>query len=355
MRTMALFREAQMSEITIRSFAHLEDPVERFLAVPRLAEGLTDDQAAAEAAGTRALLDPGNTFYANGEARSFLAERGGRPVGRVTAFENRHLTRAEGPVGLVGLFSCENDSEVAGALITAAAEWLGSRGMRVIRGPMAGDIWHRWRFMTKGFGTRPFPGEPRQPEFYPELFTAAGFYPVRTYCTKLVTDLEAQLEAFRMAENVAAKRGYTFRSFERDRWDEDIRHVYRLCLHSFATTWSVTPTTEEEFVDIYDRWLRRVGPDHIVLAEAEGQVVGLGLALVSPETTINLKTVAVVPEHSGYGLGHAIGAELYRRAIAGGQTRAQHCLMGPATPPQRWDRGRGRVTREYRMYERGIE
>jgi len=344
-----------MSEITVRSFTHLDEPVDDFLVVPRLVEGLNEEQAAAELAGTRALLDPGNTFYGNGEALSFVAYRGGRPVGRVTAFENRLLVKSEGPVGLVGLFACENDPAVAKALIEAAAMLLGSKGMRGIRGPMAGDIWHRWRFMTRGFGTRSFPGEPRQPEFYPELFRVAGFHPVRTYSTKLVTDLEAQLESFRMAENVARKRGYTFRFFERERWEEDVRNIYKLCLHSFATTWSVTPTTEGEFTDIYNRWLRRVGPDHIVLAEARGEVVGLGLALVAPETTINLKTIAVVPEHSGYGLGHSIAAELYRKAIAGGQTRAQHCLMGPATPPQRWDRGRGRVTREYQMYERGVE
>jgi len=47
-------------------------------------------------------------------------------------------------------------------------------------------------------------------------------------------------------------------------------------------------------------------------------------------------------------------AELYRRAIDKGMHAVHHCLMGPTTPPQRWDHGHGRVTREYAMYERGI-
>jgi len=220
---------------------------------------------------------------------------------------------------------------------------------------MAGDIWHRWRFMIRGFETSPFPGEPRQPEYYARLFLACGFSTVRTYCTKRIDDLEAQLARFRTEPALARKRGISFRGFDRSRWQEDVRGLFLLCQHSFASSWSVTPTTEEEFDDIYNRWLTRVGPDEILLAEDPGgNVVGLGLAIAAPADTVNLRTLAVVPEHSGYGLGKAIAAEIYRRAIAAGLTAAHHCLMGPSTPPQRWDHGHGRVTREYAMYQRGI-
>jgi hypothetical protein len=48
----------------------------------------------------------------------------------------------------------------------------------------------------------------------------------------------------------------------------------------------------------------------------------------------------------------AIAAELYERAIAAVQNKVHHCQMAPNTPPQLWDRGHGRVTRDYTMYER---
>ena len=84
------------------------------------------------------------------------------------------------------------------------------------------------------------------------------------------------------------------------------------------------------------------------------QVVGLGLAVVAPSDTMNLRTLAVLPGHHGYGLGQAIAAEIYQRAIADGQKFVHHCQMSPVTPPQRWDGGRAQVTREYSMFERGI-
>ncbi len=344
-----------MSHITVEAFSHLDGPVEEFLALPQRIEGLNEDQARAERAGTRALLDPANTYYQNASSRSFLARKDGRTAGRLTAFHNNFLVEKEGPYGLVGHFACEDDVDVAGALFSAGAEWLGQRGMKWLRGPMNGDIWHRWRLMTRGFDTTRFPGEPRQPEYYVRLFLNNGFETVRTYSTKRIEDLKAQLERFRLEPILAKKRGITMRSFDQNRWKEDIHGLFLLCQYAFASTWSVTPTTEEEFTDIYNRWLRRVGPDQILLAEdSSGKVVGLGLAVVAPPDTLNIRTLAVLPEQSGYGLGKAIAAELYERAIANGLTAAHHCLMGPDMPTRRWDHGHARVTREYAVFERGI-
>jgi ribosomal protein S18 acetylase RimI-like enzyme len=342
-------------DLRVVSFSHLDDPVEDFLAVPQQVEGLDDDQASAERAGTQAIIDDRNTYYRNAASRNFLAYRNERPVARITAFRNRLLLEKGRPIGLVGLFAAEDDPEAVQALMGDAADWLRAQGLQAVRGPMAGDIWHRWRFMTTGFDTAPFPGEPRQPAHYPELFEASGFTPVRTYCTKRIDDLPAQLERFSTAVGLISKRGYSFRSFDQADWDGELKRLCELCGHSFATNWCVTPTTEEEFCDIYGRWLRRVGPNSILLAlDKKDAVVGLGLAVSAPENTLNIRTIAILPDQHGYGLGQAITAELYRRAIAAGQTTVHHCLMGPLTPPQWWDHGHGVVTREYTMYQWSI-
>lgn len=345
-----------MSEIRISSLSNLDDGLEDFLSIPQKVEGLNDDQAQAEKAGTRALLNPENTFYQSAESRAFIATRGSEPVARLCAFHHEHMAELHGPIGLVGLFSSEDDRDAARALIDGAAQWLREKGDKIMRGPMAGDIWHRWRFMTRGFDTRRFPGEPRQPAYYPELFTACGFATVRTYSTKKITDLEAMVQRLKTARDLNRKRGYTYRPFDTSRWKEDIAALHELCQYSFASNWGVTPISLEEFSDIYDRWLRRVGHEHILLAIApqSEEVVGLGLAVSAPADTLNIRTLAVKPKHHGYGLGQAIAGELYQRAIDAGQRIVHHCQMGPDAPPQRWDGGLAQVTREYEMYERGI-
>ncbi len=344
-----------MSEIRVAGFPHFEGAIDDFLGLPGKIEGLSENQAAAEMSGAKAMIDPGNTFYRNGSSCNFVAYRDGEPVGRLTAFQNLMLHGDQAQHGLVGLFCCENNTDSTDALMQQAVVWLKEKGLTMMRGPMNGDIWHRWRFMTRGFETVPFPGEPRQPDYYPSLFTGVGFAPVRTYSTKLISDLPAQLAKLSKSAQYNAKRGITYRNLDRDKWASELVTMFQLCRHSFAENWGVTETTESEFVDIYNRWLKRSGPEQIVYAQDKsGAVVGLGLAMLSPADTINLKTIAILPGQSGFGLGKAIAAELYQRGIDSGLKKAQHCLIGPMTPVQKWDQGLGMVTREYTIYERSI-
>jgi len=345
-----------MSDIRIETFSHAEEGNEDFFEIPRRVEGLTEKQGTAEKAGTKALLRSNNSTYQTVQTRSFVVYRGAGAVGRISAFHNEKMAELHGPYGLVGLFCCEDDREAARALIEEAGAWLKSKGNKIMRGPMAADIWHRWRFMTQGFDTAPFPGEPRQPAYYPELFTSSGFASVRTYSTKKITDLESMAKRLKTAHDLNRKRGYTYRNLDSERWEEDMAALHELCQFSFASNWGVTPVTLEEFSDIYNRWLRRVGYDDILLAIAPDgkEVVGLGLAVTAPEDTLNIRTLAVKPKHYGYGLGQAIAAEHYQRAMDAGKRIVHHCLMGPDAPPQRWDGGLAQVTREYEMYERGV-
>lgn len=60
----------------------------------------------------------------------FLAERAGAVVGRVCASD------AFGPVGRMGLFECVPDEAVAKPLLTVAQDWLWTRGLETVVGPL---------------------------------------------------------------------------------------------------------------------------------------------------------------------------------------------------------------------------
>ncbi len=78
-----------------------------------------------------------NPYFEHADAEYFLARRGGRVVGRVSAqvdhLYNEHHGSREGHFGF---FECEDDRETAEALLDAAAGWLRERGMERMLGPM---------------------------------------------------------------------------------------------------------------------------------------------------------------------------------------------------------------------------
>src|SRR3546814_2328649 len=93
------------------------------------------------------LITPGkNPFFGHAEAQYFLARRGGRVVGRVSAHLD-HLALAQpaeqgmGPgTGNFGLFEAE-DAETGAALIATAEGWLRAKGMIRALGPISLSIW----------------------------------------------------------------------------------------------------------------------------------------------------------------------------------------------------------------------
>jgi hypothetical protein len=123
-------------------------------------------------------------FLSYGQQQLFLAERDGRPVGRVAALINPRLLDPSGAVqGQLGYFECVEDPQVAGALFEAGFEWLRARGARSVLGPINGGAHRSHRLMVRGFETSPFLFEPRNPRWYPALFEAHRFQPVHRWFT----------------------------------------------------------------------------------------------------------------------------------------------------------------------------
>ena len=90
----------------------------------------------------RKLLDrKKNPFFEHAEAEYFLAERGGKVVGRIAAIANRlHNETHQDKVGFFGFFECEYDEGAIHSLFTAATEWVRARGFDTLRGPASFSV-----------------------------------------------------------------------------------------------------------------------------------------------------------------------------------------------------------------------
>src|SRR5882724_4043589 len=80
----------------------------------------------------RETLTPGkNPYFEHAEAQLFLAYRGERAVGRVSAQIDRlSLERQGDATGHFGFLDAIDDAEIFAALTGAAEDWLAARGMR---------------------------------------------------------------------------------------------------------------------------------------------------------------------------------------------------------------------------------
>jgi hypothetical protein len=187
-----------------------------------------------------AIFDPEkNPYYKHGETeRWILTDRDNNLIGRIAAFIDRNLALSyDQPTGGCGFFECINDREAAFMLFDTARNWLRSRGMEAMDGPINfGETDKYWGLLVDGF-THPSFEVPYNHSYYRDLFESYGFmiyYKMEGFHLDLTQPLSDRFR--KIAEWVTRKPGYEFRHFtwkEQDRFTEDFAIVFNEAWASF--------------------------------------------------------------------------------------------------------------------------
>lgn len=126
------------------------------------------------------VFDPlKNKHLKYGEAKRWIAKSNeGALLGRVAAFVNtKYLNKGtDYKTGCLGFFDSVNDNSVACVLFDTAKQWLQSKGMEAMDGPINfGDRDKWWGLMVEGFDKEPMYGMSFNPPYYEALFKSYGF------------------------------------------------------------------------------------------------------------------------------------------------------------------------------------
>src|SRR3954452_6365571 len=102
------------------------------------------------------LITPGkNPWFEHARAQLWLAERGGKTVGRMSAQDDDLVQEHRGQgTGQWGIFK-PLDVEAAAALIATADDWLRQQGMTRALGPVSLSIWDEPGLEIEGFSEPP--------------------------------------------------------------------------------------------------------------------------------------------------------------------------------------------------------
>ncbi|MEN9756049.1 MAG: hypothetical protein RL755_236 [Pseudomonadota bacterium] len=125
------------------------------------------------------VFDPKkNKAFRFGEVKRWiLSDKNGNSIGRIAAFVNKkYRTKGDDcPVGGVGFFDCINDQNAADMLFDVARNWLLTKGMGAMDGPInfgERDRW--WGLIVEGFQPPLYCMSYSKP-YYRELFENYGF------------------------------------------------------------------------------------------------------------------------------------------------------------------------------------
>jgi GNAT superfamily N-acetyltransferase len=327
-----------------------------------------------------------NAFFTHGDARLFLARRGGRVVGRVSAqidlaFNAHH----DNTWGLFGFLEFEDDPAVLSALLDTAAGWLAERGRDRMVGPMDFTLNDESGVLIEGFDREPMIKQPWHPPYYAERMEAAGMAKAMDL---LMWELEiADREKmrpilFELAEQLEPKHGVRLRrmSFLRLRREMDrFAEVYN---SAWSENWGFAPYSKAD-LDWYTSEMRLVfHRPWFMVAEREGETVAVAISVPDINQVLKRMKGNILPFGWWHYLRRRRTIDRVRVGFLGVKPEYQHTGVAAALyvehfdesarSPIKWgemgwiletnramNRGmkamNGRVVKRYRVYERTLD
>lgn len=235
---------------------------------------------------TMDLLTPGkNPFFEHAEAQYFLARRGGRITGRISAHIDRlALTMSPeqgmGPgTGFWGMFDALDEASAA-ALIAAAEGWLKGKGMTRALGPVSLSIWEEPGLLTLGHDHPPTVMMGHHLPQYEGWVEAAGYTPVkelRTYELGITTDFPPLIQ--RIIQSGEKSDRIRIRRVDKSKFDREAAIILGILNDAWGDNWGFVPITDAEVAHTGKKLKPIVFEDLIRIAELDGEPVAFMMTL----------------------------------------------------------------------------
>jgi GNAT superfamily N-acetyltransferase len=230
------------------------------------------------------LLTPGkNPFFEHATVQLFIARRGGKVVGRISAHLD-HLALAQPPeqgmgpgTGNWGLFEAE-DEDAGRALIARAEEWLREQGMTRVLAPISMSIWEEPGLLVKGHDHPPTVMMGHNAAHYQGWIEGAGYAKAQSLKT---FDL-AVVDGFPPLVNKIVEMGernprITIRTLEKKHLKREARIIVDILNNAWSDNWGFVPFTETEIQYAAKKMSPIMREDLNMFAELDGKPVAFML------------------------------------------------------------------------------
>jgi len=285
-------------------------------------------------------------FFRHSSADFFLARRNGEWVGRIAAIVNyNHNHYHSERTGFFGFFESVDDRDVSSALLESAAQYLRSRGMNEIRGPMSYSTNETVGLLIEGFDSSPCIMMGHNPACYRDMIENAGFVKcIDLYAWWLLPANGLNPKIARVGERVLKRENVRVRGIDMNHFWKEVDIIKNIYNDAWSANWGFVPMTDDEFIHMAKEMKQVLDPRVVLIAEKNREPVAFSLAL--PDFNQALRKVngrlfplglpkllyysrrirqvrvlalgIVKKVQNGNGLGAALYYESFRRGVAAG-------------------------------------
>ena len=227
------------------------------------------------------LITPGkNPWFEHARAQLWLAERGGRVVGRISAQVDRLVQEHMGEgIGQWGFFDAL-DGEAAAALIRTAEDWLRAQGMTSALGPISLSIWDEPGLEIEGFAEPPTAMMGHHRPEYQAWIEGAGYGKAKdlvTYALNIEHWEDPKID--RLIAMGERNPHIRIRMVDKSKFDAEARLILNLLNDAWSNNWGYVPLTEAEIKYAGKKLKPIIFNELVRVAELDGEPVAFMLTI----------------------------------------------------------------------------
>ena len=227
------------------------------------------------------LITPGkNPWFEHAKAQLWLAERGGRVVGRISAqvdqLVQEHMGRGTGQWGFLDAL----DGEAAAALIRTAEDWLRAQGMTSALGPISLSIWDEPGLEIEGFAEPPTAMMGHHRPEYQAWVEGAGYAKAKdllTYALNIEHWEDPKID--RLIAMGERNPHIRIRMVDKSKFDAEARLILNLLNDAWSNNWGYVPLTEAEIKYAGKKLKPIIFSELVRIAELDGEPVAFMLTI----------------------------------------------------------------------------
>lgn len=227
------------------------------------------------------LINPGkNPWFEHAKAEFWLAERGGKLIGRISAqvdeLVQEYMAKGIGNWGFLDAL----DKEAAHALIKTAEEWLRRQGMNRALGPISLSIWDEPGLEIEGFEEDPTVMMGHHRPEYRGWIESAGYEKSKDLLTYEV-DI-AHWDDPKINRLIAAGERnprIRIRMVDKSKFNEEARIILNILNDAWSNNWGYVPLTEAEIAYAGKKLKPIIYNELVRVAEIDGEPVAFMITI----------------------------------------------------------------------------
>jgi hypothetical protein len=219
------------------------------------------------------LINPKkNPWFGHGKAEFWIAERGAKVVGRISAQVDDLVQLHMAPgTGQWGMFEAL-DAEAGGALIATAEAWLRDQGMRSALGPISISIWDEPGLLIEGFDEPPMVMMGHHRPAYRGWIEAAGYQKAKDLYT---FELDIRIDMIpvidRLITSGEANPRIRIRDVDKSKFDQEAAIILDILNDAWSDNWGFVPLTDAEIAYAGKKLKPIIVEDLVKIAEVDGE------------------------------------------------------------------------------------